>query len=98
MEKCSFSERVIALGLIYSSIFYLEWVPGTGVAEQVQSMDPPVTRGRTKPQRLPRKVLCCFTVLLNICLKTGKACSLGMTVVCFSEVVLNLEGNQEVLE
>lgn len=68
------------------------------MAAQVQSVDPPVTRGRTKPQRLPHKVLCCFTVLLNIYLKTGKACSFGMTSVCFSKVVLNLEGNQEVLE
>lgn len=98
MGKCSFSERAIALGLSCSNIFGLEPGPEAAVAEQAQSMDPPVTRGRTKTLRLPQKVLCCLTELLNICLKTGKACSFGMASVCLSKGVLDLEGNGEVLE
>lgn len=97
LGKCSFSERAIALGLSCSSIFDLGWGPGAAVAEQAQSTVPPVTRGRTKPQRLPHKVLCALTELLNICLKTGKACSFGMPSVCFSKGVLDLEGKREVL-
>lgn len=97
MEKCSFSERAIALVVVFlicSSIFDLGSGPGAVVAEQAQSMDPPVTRGRTKPRHLPHKVLCRFTELLNICLKTGKACSSGMLSICFSKGVLDLEGDQ----
>lgn len=60
LEKRSFSERAIVLGLCSSSTFDLGWGPE---AEQAQSMDPPVTRGRMKPQHLPNKVLCFFTEL-----------------------------------
>lgn len=79
----------IALGLNCISIFDLELGPwgcsgrlslGDAVA---RCRDLPVTRGRTKPRRFINKVLCCFIELLNICLKTGKACCFGMPSVCF---------------
>lgn len=77
--------QCITSGLNCISIFDREQSLGDAAA---RCRDLPVTRGRTKPQRFIDEVLCCFIELLNICFKTGTACSFGMPSVCLGLFVL----------